>query len=363
MRCILWTTAIKDLFDPHSKIGGVSVQMYFWALTFMEKGWSVYTFNQYNKVEILKGINFIPYCSFSFYKYFIYPFYTYKILKKYKPDLIITRAGLDRNLFWISFVARFLHIKHVHFVASDKEFSFTSKSFIQNFNFRMFLGGMRNVRYVVVQNDKQREIVQRKYSNKRILLISNIWRNLDNKKNEPQISDYVLWVANFRQLKRPDRFIELSKHFVDNHFVMIGAPNEPGVYEKYERLASQIPNLYFEGKKDFFTTNMYFSKARIFVCTSDFEGMPNTFLQAWHYNIPVVSTVDPSGIINKYQLGISCSNEIELFQALDCLLSDVEKYNRIKENIKTYFSNNHNAESAYRNLLKLLEYEDTFSNK
>jgi glycosyltransferase involved in cell wall biosynthesis len=116
----------------------------------------------------------------------------------------------------------------------------------------------------------------------------------------------LLWVANLRSMKRPLWFVDVARHARELRCVMAGGahPDEPALYRGVARAAAAVPNLRFLGQVRFDSVGALFAQARVLVNTSSFEGFPNTFWQAWAHGVPVISTVDPDGVIVAHGLGV-----------------------------------------------------------
>ncbi len=138
----------------------------------------------------------------------------------------------------------------------------------------------------------------------------------------------VLWVANIRQIKRPDRLVAIARAMPGIRFHMAGAavPDEKDLYQRVESGARELPNLTFHGAVPYMDIGRLFDRARVFVNTSDLEGFPNTYLQAWVRGIPVVALFDPDGVINSRGLGSSHDTVPELIQGLEQMLCMEGKY-------------------------------------
>jgi glycosyltransferase involved in cell wall biosynthesis len=138
----------------------------------------------------------------------------------------------------------------------------------------------------------------------------------------------VLWVANLRKVKRPDRLLELARAMPGVRFHMAGAavPGEEDLFRLVEAGARELPNLTFHGGVPYKDVGKLFDRARIFANTSELEGFPNTYLQAWVRGVPVVTTFDPDGLVKSAGLGSSHASVPEMIRGLEQMLHSEVAY-------------------------------------
>jgi glycosyltransferase involved in cell wall biosynthesis len=65
-----------------------------------------------------------------------------------------------------------------------------------------------------------------------------------------------------------------------------------------------------------------FERARVLVNTSETEGFPNTYLQAWSHGAPVVTFLDPGEVIFREGLGRTVANLSEMHDAVAALATE-----------------------------------------
>jgi glycosyltransferase involved in cell wall biosynthesis len=133
----------------------------------------------------------------------------------------------------------------------------------------------------------------------------------------------VLWVGSLRPLKRPHLLIELARTLPALRFVMAGGPY-PGhtdLFEDIRQQAASLPNVEFRGAIPYHEVHNLYERARLLVGTSEIEGFPNTYLQAWAHGAPVVAYLDPENLIALKQLGRVVATPDEMAGAVKALLA------------------------------------------
>jgi glycosyltransferase involved in cell wall biosynthesis len=77
------------------------------------------------------------------------------------------------------------------------------------------------------------------------------------------------------------------------------------------------------------------------------EGFPTTFLEAWSCGMPVVTTFDPDGIVQRNGLGRVAATLEEVVAHLKSLPSSRD-YSAMSTAVKKYYADNHSVESISR---------------
>jgi glycosyltransferase involved in cell wall biosynthesis len=278
-------------------VGGAEVQQAILARLFAARGYRVsmicHDFGQPQKtsvdgVEVHRVFNVkdgVPVVRF------LHPRLTsmWRALKTVDADIYYYRSAA----MWVGVLAEFCRRygkRLVYAGASDKDFDPDQGGQIKYARDRwLFRRGVARAHAIVAQNEHQRRACRQHYGREAVVIpscyVAPAARAADR--------DIVLWVGTMHENKRPELLLEIAKKLPQRKFVMIGGPGaNAAFYEETRRLAAAVSNVEFKGFLPLAEAERWFDRARVFVNTSLYEGMPNTFLQAWARGIPTVATVD-----------------------------------------------------------------------
>lgn len=213
---------------------------------------------------------------------------------------------------------------------------------------------------VVVQNEFQHQRAKRLFDTD-IELIENGYPkpNVSAPKAELRTDrPVVFWAATLREWKQPEVVLDMAAEVPDAEFVLAGsrADESPELYDEIEARARDVENLTFTGYIPYEDIDEYFARADVFLNTSTSEGFPNTFLQAWAHETPVVSlNVDPNDILRNHDIGHHADGDLErLVSSLRDLTDDAERRKQVGENAREYFAENHSID------VTATDYENAF---
>ena len=208
---------------------------------------------------------------------------------------------------------------------------------------------------VIVQNCYQKEFLKKHY-NKEAHLIKIPFEISESKIAEKKKPYTILWVGSMAKVKQPQLFLNLAKEIPYANFQMIGGHYDNwDLFNKMKKEAGELNNFNFLGVVPFDEIDNYFREASILVNTSMFEGFPNSFIQAWMNNIPVISLVDPDGIISDNSMGFHSKNFENLREDLKILLEDDKLRVQMGQNGRQYIEKEHDIKNIIQEYIKLFE--------
>lgn len=271
---------------------------------------------------------------------FIYPrvFKLWRALLRINADVYYTSCA-GYNVGLVALFSKIYNKKSIYRVAHDNDCD-PKKLLIALWRDRkLYEYGLRRQDHVLVQSDQQSLALTKNYGVK-----SHIAGMLVDRPDEVIGFDDrdidILWVNNIRQFKRPDLVIELAKILPEFSIHMIGGPNDPDLYKKIVSESDKLTNLKFYGAVPYREINKYYTRAKIFINTSDSEGFPNSYLQSWIRGAPIVVFFDPDGIVVRNSLGLKADNVQGMATIIRNLLANQEQWTRLSSACLKYMNQN-----------------------
>ncbi|MBN2170760.1 MAG: glycosyltransferase family 4 protein [Candidatus Krumholzibacteriota bacterium] len=222
-----------------------------------------------------------------------------------------------------AFACRRVGIPFIFMVASNRDLQPGREIVPHPQDHLLYRAGLRRAAAVVAQTEAQVRRLRERFGIAATLIPSFPAGDLPAAPTHPA-GEAVLWGGNLRPVKRPEWLLALAERFATVPFIVYGGA-APG-HEAYargiaERLAAAA-NIEYLGPVAPEDLPGLFRRARVFLNTSQSEGFPNTFLEAWRQGMPVLSTVDPDGLLSAGGLGAAVRDLAGLETALTALLTE-----------------------------------------
>jgi glycosyltransferase involved in cell wall biosynthesis len=351
---------VRHLNDGRS--GGAELQVQLYSRALVQRGWGVWVIGEGipRKNEVTqadgvryftlpprkKGLGILNYSSMK------------TALQHIRPHVCYQRVKLDYT-YWMARLARRVDSKSLFAFSSDLEcipgaLVGTQGDLVSRFVATLADRGIRKADLLLCQTAEQKKLIKANFARESIVIKNG--HQLPCIKETSCRRPEVLWVNHFKPVKQPEVFLRLASELreEDAVFSMIGAR---GNYSLDERAvgSERSANLNFLGEQSLAQVNERLWTCRFVVNTSQAEGFPNTFIQAWARNVPVISlNVDPDGVIEKYQLGFYSREFVNMVTHTRTLLRDPELANEMGKNGRAYVEQEHDLEENARQLDHIL---------
>ncbi len=233
----------------------------------------------------------------------------------------------------------------VYSVASNMDLDGTSRKLMKPHYHMIYWYGLTHADAVIAQTDDQMRLL--KSIGKEGVLIRSTFPE-PNKAGGDAEKANVLWVGSFREVRRPELFIDLAARLPQYDFVMVGGAwtSEEHLFTAMREKAESIRNLQMTGPVPYKEVGRYFDRAKVFINTSSVEGFPNTYLQAWCRGVPVVATFDADNLINRFGLGRHCAGLDDLAAGVEQFMADDALRASVGDTARKYVQEQHSLEAV-----------------
>jgi glycosyltransferase involved in cell wall biosynthesis len=232
----------------------------------------------------------------------------WRLYRGLDADVIVQRAAGTATAL-AGLVARLRGRQFVYSSASVADFDFATIAPTPSAA-RLFRLGIRLADAVVVQSAEQVALCRRAFGRSSELVPSIA--------EPPELSrepaEALLWIGRFAPYKRPLEFLELAARVPRARFWILGGPSaiDPTLEAEVRRRAAALDNVEMFGALPRPEALGLVRRAVAIVSTSEFEGMPNVFLEGWAHGVPALALAhDPDETIVRERVGWFAESDME----------------------------------------------------
>jgi glycosyltransferase involved in cell wall biosynthesis len=224
----------------------------------------------------------------------------------------------------------------------------------------LFRYGLKHADRIICQTSKQQSDLKKSFSVESIVVRSST--------QDPKTNDLALrilhqtpaigWIGRFVAVKRLEWIFDLADMIPRLRFSIIGWGDESQEYvSRLIERSKTTANITLHGRISPNEINSVYESIDLLACTSSKEGVPTVFIEAWARGIPVISTVDPDGVIAANQLGMFVNTLFEMRDSINTIISNTEYWTRLSRNTRIHYERHHKPEvqvAKYETIFKTL---------
>jgi glycosyltransferase involved in cell wall biosynthesis len=259
-------------------------------------------------------------------------------------------VGLGVRMLW-----PFRPRKFYYLIASDTD---ADMSRLPNRHERwLYRLGLRATSAIFAQTKKQQITLERNmgYSSAVIELPYVSYGTSRPVRRDKDRRNSVIWVGRLIKIKRPDWVLDIAARCPDMQFDIIGpAGPDSEISRSLKSAAESAHNVTLHGRVSEDRLLELFGSAFALCCTSTIEGFPTTFLEAWFFGLPIVTTFDPDNLVASNQLGFVNTTVEGIAASLDALVRDNGTYEEMSKNANEFFVRRYSQEACSPKLLSML---------
>lgn len=220
---------------------------------------------------------------------------------------------------------------------------------------------------IIAQTKKQKNLLNHNFGVNSLVIPNG--HNVPNRGNiEKSNPPIIYWIANIKEWKQPEIFLKLAQKLKDINakFIYCGRPSSNKTYQKkLQKKTKKLSNVRYLGEVPFSKTNRLLSKSSLFINTSaslsneefkQTEGFPNTYIQAWMRETPVIAlNFDPDDILKEKKIGIHSGNFEDLVDDVRYILENEDVRKEMGKRSREHAVENYDIERIGERYLEIFE--------
>jgi len=219
--------------------------------------------------------------------------------------------------------------------------------------------GVKAADKVIVQSQKQWEMMRQGFQRDSVVLSmpcpGPAEVSLVDREAGYGGSPRVLWIARVCEQKRPDRLLDLAEACPDLTFDLVGPADDTEYARRICQRARTTSNVVVHGPASREEVSDFYRKAVVMCSTSDVEGFPNTFLEAWSYGLPIVTIFDPDNVVARQGLGVVAQDVRGLAAGIRSLCEAPDRRGEISRKARQYYLEHFTVDAA------MAKFEEVFT--
>ncbi len=236
-------------------------------------------------------------------------------------------------------------------IASDKDADAEGLKKLPGREQALYRYGLKQADLLISQTVKQQQMLERSLGLKSSVMAMPIEApagvDLAARAQAQPARHHVLWVGRIIETKRLEFLFEVARRCPEVVFDVVGTPNKgSGYFDRLQREAESVPNVVLHGRVAEGVLPELYRQATLLSCTSILEGFPTTFLEAWSYGVPVVTTFDPDDIVANNGLGRVVSEVDEMVSYIQELTGSKDAWLLVAQRAVDYFNRHYTLDAV-----------------
>ncbi|CUS34894.1 hypothetical protein COMA1_20010 [Candidatus Nitrospira nitrosa] len=273
----------------------------------------------------------------------------YRLLRIERPDWCFWQCA---DALWgpAAEVARWLGVRTAFSVMHDLDVQPQRALWRRKNWWPIYMWGLQRSNIIFIQHSGQREYLPLRWK-QRAYILPGIVSLPPTVTPHSERSGTVVWAAVIRPVKRPDLLLEIARRLPTIRFAICGAPTlhlwDANTIEGILTQLRSLPNVDYRGHVAPDQTLKAIGDASLLLSTSEGEGFPSVFLEAWAAGTPVVSIrIDPDHKIRNCELGKVTETVEEAAAVVQALILSPERRQEMAVRSRLHVEETHSPTSA-----------------